>query len=142
MNAVARILAGGLSVNRVGFGLVYLLAPARGGQGWIGQVARDPATQVFVRGHGARDIALGGGAIVALLRGDGRVARGWMTAQAIADGSDVYATLVSRPRLPSRAFRFALVMTSVSTAVAAASVVLLAATDDGGGAEDGPRPSA
>jgi hypothetical protein len=54
----------------------------------------------------------------------------------------VYATLASRRRLPSSAFRFALVMTSVSTVVAAASVVLLAATDRGAGAEAGPRPTA
>jgi hypothetical protein len=139
MDRIARTLAAGLSLNRVGFGLVYLLAPGRGGQGWIGRVAWDPAAQVFVRGHGARDVALGGGAIVALLRRDARVARGWMTAQAIADGSDVYATVVSRRRLPSSAFRFALVMTSVSTAVAAASAVLLAATDPGAGAEGAPR---
>lgn len=142
MNPIARVLAAGLSLNRVGFGLVYLLAPARGGQGWIGRVACDPATQVFIRGHGARDVALGGGAIVALWRRDVRVARGWMTAQAIADGSDVYATLVSRRRLPSSAFRFALVMTSASTVVGAASAVRLAATDRGAGAEGGPPPLA
>ena len=86
----------GLSLNRVGFGLVYLFAPGRGGQGWIGRVAWDPATQVFVRGHGARDVALGAGAIAALLRRERGIACGWMSAQAIADGADVYATLVSR----------------------------------------------
>jgi hypothetical protein len=139
MSRVAHVLAIGLSLNRVGFGLVYLFAPGRGGQGWIGRVARDPATQVFVRGHGARDLALGAGAMVALLRRERRVACGWMTAQAIADGADVYATLASRRRLPSSAFRFALAMTSVSTVVAAASAVLLALTDRGAGVEGRPE---
>jgi hypothetical protein len=136
MSRVAHVLAIGLSLNRVGFGLVYLFAPGRGGQGWIGRVARDPATQVFVRGHGARDLALGAGALVALLRRERRVACGWMSAQAIADGADVYATLASRRRLPSSAFRFALAMTSVSTVVAVASAVLLALTDRGAGVEE------
>jgi hypothetical protein len=137
MNRIALVLATGLSLNRVGFGLVYLFAPGRGGQGWIGRVARDPATQVFVRGHGARDVALGAGAIGALLRRERRVACGWMSAQAIADGADVYATLASRRRLPSSAFRFALVMTSVSTGVAVTSAALLAATDRDAEAEGG-----
>jgi hypothetical protein len=139
MSRVAHVLAIGLSLNRVGFGLVYLFAPGRGGQGWIGRVARDPATQVFVRGHGARDLALGAGAMVALLRRERRVACGWMTAQAIADGADVYATLASRRRLPSSAFRFALAMTCVSTVVAVASAVLLALTDRGAGVEGRPE---
>jgi hypothetical protein len=50
-----RLLASLLSLNRIGFGLAYLLAPGRAGRGWVGRAARDPATQVFVRGHGARD---------------------------------------------------------------------------------------
>jgi hypothetical protein len=36
MNPIARMLAAGLSLNRVGFGLVYLLAP--GGAGRDGSV--------------------------------------------------------------------------------------------------------
>jgi hypothetical protein len=121
----ARLLATGLSLNRIGFGLAHLLAPGGAGRGWIGRAARDPATQVFVRGHGARDVALGAGALAALARGETAQACGWMSAQALADGADVVATVVARPRLPSSGFLFALAMAGGSTAVAAASAALL-----------------
>jgi hypothetical protein len=88
MEVLARALAAGLSLNRVGFGLAYLVAPARAGKGWSGRAASDPATQVFTRGHGARDIALGAGALATLARRQPRHARDWMCAQALADGSD------------------------------------------------------
>jgi hypothetical protein len=125
MKVVAHVLAAGLSLNRLGFGLAYLFAPGRAGRGWIGRRAQDPATQVFIRGHGARDVALGAGALATLARGEPRRARDWMSAQALADGADVAATLASRRHLPRDAFRFALAMTGVSTGVAAASAMLL-----------------
>jgi hypothetical protein len=127
MNVLVRALAAGLSLNRVGFGLAYLVVPARAGQGWIGRAARDPATQVFARGHGARDIALGAGALATLVRRQPCHARDWMCAQAIADGTDVVATLAARQGLPSGGFRFALFMAGGSAAVAAASAALLQA---------------
>jgi hypothetical protein len=131
MELLARALAAGLSLNRVGFGLAYLVVPARAGKGWIGRAARDPATQVFARGHGARDIALGAGALASLVRRQPGHARDWMCAQAIADGTDVLATLAARRRLPSSGFRFALLMAGGSTAVAAASAALLQAQSRG-----------
>jgi hypothetical protein len=125
MSVLAHVLAVGLSLNRLGFGLAYLIAPARAGEGWIGPVARDPAAQVFVRGHGARDVALGAGALATLARREPRRARDWMSAQVLADSADVAATLASRRRLPDSAFRFAFAMTSVSAGVAAVSAALL-----------------
>jgi hypothetical protein len=119
------MVAAGLSLNRIAFGLAYLLAPARAGEDWIGRTARDPAAQVFVRGHGARDIALGAGALATLIRDEPERARRWMGAQALADGANVAATLVSRPELPRSGFRFALVMASGSAAVATISAALL-----------------
>jgi hypothetical protein len=125
VTTLARVLATGLSLNRVAFGGAYLVFPGRAGGGWIGRVARDPATQVFTRGHGARDVALGGGALVALVRDDWEAARDWMSAQALADGADLTATLLSWRRLPSSGARFALLMAGGSTAVATASALLL-----------------
>src|ERR671930_1120575 len=95
-----RLLAGALSLNRIGFGIAYLVAPGRYGRGWIGRAARDPATQVFTRGHGARDVALGAGALANMIRGDDTGARAWFAGQALADASDVVATLVAGKRLP------------------------------------------
>jgi hypothetical protein len=138
MELLARALAAGLSLNRVGFGLAYLVVPARAGKGWIGQAARDPATQVFARGHGARDIALGTGALANLVRRHPAQARDWMCAQAIADGTDALATLAARRRLPSSGFRFALLVAGGSTAVAAASAALLQAQSRGGSARSPP----
>jgi hypothetical protein len=122
---VTRLLATALSLNRIAFGLAYVLAPARAGRGWIGRAARDPATQVFVRGHGARDVALGAGALVTLVPRRTPAARLWLAGQAIADGSDGVATLRARRRLPRKGFRFAMAMASVSAAIAALSSLLL-----------------
>jgi hypothetical protein len=125
---LARLLATALSLNRIAFGLAYLVAPARAGRGWIGRAARDPATQVFVRGHGARDVALGTGGLAALFTGRARgpgAARAWMAAQAVADASDVFATLAARRRLPRKGVRFALVVAGASTAIAAATAAAL-----------------
>jgi hypothetical protein len=127
VTTLARLLATGLSLNRVAFGVAYLVFPSRAGRGWIGRVARDPATQVFTRGHGARDVGLGGGALIALARHDWGSARDWMSAQVLADGADLTATLLSRRRLPSSGARFALLMAGGSTAVATASALLLGA---------------
>jgi hypothetical protein len=119
---VARALAIALSLNRTGFGLAYLVAPGRTGPGWIGRAAKDPATQVFVRGHGARDVGLGLGALLALASRGEQAARSWMAAQALADASDVAATLLAgERRLPRSGYRFALAMAGVSTATALAA---------------------
>jgi len=122
---IVRVLAGALSINRTGFGMAYLLKPADASRSWIGRVARDPATQVFIRGHGARDLALGAGALVALARRDDRGARVWLAGQALADSADIVSTLAARKRLPRQGFRFALGMAAVSTAVATAAAAAL-----------------
>ena len=125
-----RVLGGALSLNRIGFGIAYLVAPGRYGRSWIGRAARDPATQVFTRGHGARDIALGTGALAKLIRGDDAGARAWFAGQALADGSDVVATVVAGKRLPRSGSRFALAIAGVSTAVGTAAAVGLGRSTD------------
>jgi hypothetical protein len=59
-----------LALNRVLFGIGYLVAPERTGSNWIGKAARDPRTSVFTRALGARDLALGAGALAAQRGGD------------------------------------------------------------------------
>ena len=113
-----RLLSLGLSLNRVAFGIAYLAAPARTGRGWIGRAAKNPATRVFTRALGARDLALGAGALRALATGNHAEARSWMAAHAVADGVDLAATLAARDRLPQSGFRFATAMAGGSTAVA------------------------
>jgi ferritin-like metal-binding protein YciE len=118
-----RALAMLLSLNRIGFGLAYLFAPGRAGLGWIGRSARDPATQVFVRGHGARDLALGAGALGTLARSGERAASPWFVAQGIADLADVAATVSASGRLPRSGQRFALVMAGASALAATVAAV-------------------
>jgi hypothetical protein len=105
---LARILAARLAVNSVAFGANYLTRPASAGPSWIGRAARTPGAQVMARSQGARDAALGLGALRALLRGRDDEARAWMAAHALADGADVVATWVVRDRLPKRGAHVAL----------------------------------
>ena len=82
-----RTLATGLAVNRILFGVNFVAAPAQAGRSWIGgPAARRPATGVFGRALGARDLALGLGALYALRAGDDE-ARRWMAAHAIPTAS-------------------------------------------------------
>ena len=70
----------------------------------------------MIRSQGARDVALGAGALVSLLRG--RDARGWMAAHAFADAADAVATWLARERLPRSTARVATGIAAGSTVVA------------------------
>lgn len=110
-------LSGGLALNRIGFGLAYLIDPRRSGQGWVGPRAQERPATVLTRALGARDLALGAGALIAM-RDDPRKARPWFAAHALADGADLVATLAAREGLPRRGYLFALGMAGASTAIA------------------------
>jgi hypothetical protein len=126
MTPSLRTLATGLAVNRILFGVNFVVAPARAGRSWVGgRAARRPATGVFGRALGARDLALGAGALGALHGGDDAAARAWMAAHAVADGVDLLATLAARRDLPSGPAAFALVMAGGSTAIGAAAALRL-----------------
>jgi hypothetical protein len=114
---VASTLAKGLAINRIGFGVGYIAAPERTGKGWVGRAAEKDAATVLTRALGARDLVLGAGALWAMHRG-GRSARPWFAAHAVADATDLAATVAARDSLPRSGFRFALVMAGVSTAIA------------------------
>jgi hypothetical protein len=122
---VVRLLSAGLAANRIAFGVGYLAAPERTGRRWIGRRAKHDAVQVFTRALGARDLALGAGALQAIARGRSEEARLWMAGHAVADGADALATLAARRSLPDDAFRFAMGMAAGSTAVAALGAVAL-----------------
>lgn len=118
---VAKALAGALAVSRAAFGLNYLVRPEEANRSWIGPVAKVPATQVIIRSQAARDLALGGGALRALARGDERELRAWMTGQTVADLTDTVATWIARRKLPRRQGRLAMTVAGVSTLVGAAA---------------------
>jgi hypothetical protein len=113
-----RKLAIGLASNRVVFGLGFVLAPAQAAKSWIGPVASRPGSQVMVRAAGARDLALGLGALAALF--SGADARPWLAAHLASDATDFAATWAARRELGPARSAYALSMAGASTAVAAA----------------------
>jgi hypothetical protein len=112
-----------LAANRVAFGVGYLLAPQRTASGWVGSAGEGTVSTVLTRALGARDLALGLGALLAVGERDQRQARRWFAAHAIADGVDLIATLRARDSLPSSGFLFGLGMASASTAIALAAAI-------------------
>src|SRR3954454_15555131 len=114
-----RTLAQGLAANRVLFGLGFLLRPQAAGPSWIGRAARQPGTQVITRAQGARDVALGLGALRALAAPQRRDAWAWLAGHAIADGADLAATWAARDALPRSSRTIALTFAAGSVGVAA-----------------------
>jgi hypothetical protein len=127
---IAKGLAMALAVNRTAFGLSYLLRPQQARTSWIGRAAAKPGTQVIVRSQGARDIALGAGALRAAARGAAPELRAWMAGHALSDGADLVATWAARDRLPRRRARLAMAVAGASTLIAAASAAGLRAAGE------------
>jgi hypothetical protein len=120
---VPKALAATLALNRIAFGLGYLVRPEQARTSWIGRAARKPGAQVMIRSQGARDVALGAGALRALARGEDRELRAWATAHAACDVVDLVATWTARDRLPKRRARLAMGIAGASTLVGAAAAV-------------------
>jgi hypothetical protein len=100
---IARLVAAG----RMGFGVALTLTPERVTTPWLGSAAARPATRVVTRGLGARDLALGAGALAAGATGATGRARGadlqrWVAAGIVADAADLAATVAAGDSLPLR----------------------------------------
>jgi hypothetical protein len=128
---VPKVLAAGLSVSRIAFGTGYLLRPEQARTSWLGRVAKKPAAQVIVRAQGARDVALGAGAMRALVRGDARELRVWVAGEAASDLVDLLATAGARDHLPKRRARFAMVVAGTSALAGGTAAALLRPPADG-----------
>jgi hypothetical protein len=116
---IPKTMAATLAVNRIVFGLKYLLRPEAAGPSWIGPAARLPGAKVMTRSQGVRDVVLGGGALRAIARGDIEDAQRWIACHAVADAIDLGATWIARDRLPRRGSRIALTVAGGSTLVGA-----------------------
>jgi hypothetical protein len=115
-----------LALNRTAFGIRFVLQPEEAGKVWIDKrAAKRSQTKVFARALGARDLALGLGALRTLQQRDDSAARAWMAAHTVSDDTDVVATLLAMEDLPRGAFAFALAMAAVSTAIGACSAASL-----------------
>ena len=92
-----------VAVGRVALGVAALAWPSVPARPWVGTAAaNDVAARVFGRALGARDLALGLGALAAL-QGPAEqagAARAWVAAGALSDALDVVASLSSWGELP------------------------------------------
>jgi len=93
-----------VAAGRVALGLAALARPSVPARPWVGAAADDLAARVFGRALGARDLALGLGALAALQRpaAEPGSARAWVAAGALSDALDVAASLSSWRELPRR----------------------------------------
>jgi len=94
MNAAltARLVAAG----RIGFGVALIAAPERLTGPWLGRDAGRAGTRVVSRGLGARDVALGAGALGV----SESQLRPWVLAAILADTADLVATVTAGDSLP------------------------------------------
>ena len=91
-----------VAAGRAALGVVALAWPVVPARPWVGAAADDLAVRVFGRALGARDLALGLGALAALQRPAGAPgsASTWVAAGALSDALDVAASLRSWRDLP------------------------------------------
>jgi hypothetical protein len=91
-----------VAAGRVALGVTALAWPAVPARPWVGASADDVAARVFGRALGARDLALGLGALAALQipAAEAGSARAWVAAGALSDALDVVASVSSWHELP------------------------------------------
>ncbi len=97
-----RYAATAVAVGRVGLGVTALAWPSVPARPWVGASADELSAQVFGRALGARDLALGLGALAAVRKapGDPWSAGAWFAARALSDALDTAVTVAAWPRLP------------------------------------------
>jgi hypothetical protein len=110
---------------RVALGLTALAWPSVPARPWTGAGADDLTTRVFGRALGARDLALGLGALAALRdqTASPGSARSWVAAGALSDALDVAASLAAWRELP-RGTRWLVAASAGSAALAGAAGAL------------------
>jgi hypothetical protein len=122
-----RYAAVAVAAGRVGLGLAALARPSVPGRPWVGASAEELGAQVFGRALGARDLALGLGALTAARNpsAGSRAAAAWYAAGALSDALDAAVTVAAWPRLP-RATRWLIAAAAAGAAVAGAAGTLAA----------------
>lgn len=108
----------GLSVGRAVLGLVLLIVPEPVAKGWIGPRGAEAPVATLARSVGVRDVALGAGGAIALLRGDDS-APAWLAGAAVCDLGDIAATAIARGSLPAAGVRGTIALAGGSAVLAA-----------------------
>jgi hypothetical protein len=139
---LSRYAATAVSAGRVALGVAALTWPSVPGRPWVGASADELGTQVFGRALGARDLALGLGALAALRKAphsgsgsgsgpagpDAASASAWLAAGALSDALDAAITAAAWPRLP-RVTRWLVAASAGGAAVAGAAGALAVLLD-------------
>ena len=120
-----------VAAGRVALGLTALVWPSVPARPWVGGAADELGARVFGRALGARDLALGLGALAALQGPAARQgpatgadsASAWVAAGALSDALDVVASLASWRELP-RIGRWLVVGSAGGAALAGAAGAL------------------
>jgi hypothetical protein len=117
-----RYAATAVAAGRVGLGVAALAWPSVPARPWVGVSADELGAQVFGRALGARDLALGLGALAAARKApaDPWPAGAWFAAGALSDALDVAVTAAAWPRLP-RFTRWLVAASAGGAAVAGAA---------------------
>jgi hypothetical protein len=119
-----------VAAGRVALGVTALAWPSVPARPWVGASAGDVTARVFGRALGARDLALGLGALAALQgpAADSGQAAAWVAAGALSDALDVAASAASWSELP-RLSKWLVAASAGGAALAgAAAAVALAAS--------------
>jgi hypothetical protein len=125
-----RHAATAVAAGRTALGVAALIWPSVPARPWVGASADELGAQVFGRALGARDLALGLGALAAARQaasGSGP-AGAWYAAGALSDALDVAVTAAAWPRLP-RATRWLIAATAGGAAIAGAAGTLAASLE-------------
>ena len=94
-----RLVAGLYASGRLALGVSVVVAP-RVLEGWVGPLAHQPAGKVLARAFGARDAALGLGALLGLQAG--MPVRRWLQLAAGVDAADALVSLAGTRHLGPR----------------------------------------
>ena len=94
-----RVAGGAVLALRIAYGIGLIAAPRRLALRWLGPDAERAPVQVALRGLGAREVILHGGALLALARDE--PVWTWLAASAAGDLTDVLAIAAGRHQLPS-----------------------------------------
>ena len=116
-----RIAAIAVLALRIAYGAGLLVAPDRLTARWLGPAATGGPVQVPLRGLGAREVVLHGGALAAALA-DAPL-RGWLAASIAGDLTDIAATAAGRRDLPAGALPKTAAVAGLSALVSAAVAV-------------------
>ena len=127
-----------MAAGRVALGVTALAWPSVPARPWVGASAGDLTARVFGRALGARDLALGLGALAALQgpAADPGQAATWVAAGALSDALDVAASLASWDELP-RVTKWLVAASAGGAALAGAAAAVSAVAARGSAAQPG-----